>query len=122
MNSRVNVFLLLRPRARSRYRRNVTEWTPRERINALRAALGGRDELRGKLRRMRRTLAIRRDRGELRKRLTRLHAIGLIEVTAKRGDKTLTYRTAEVYHMRDGKITERWTFSDDTEAIKRFFE
>jgi hypothetical protein len=23
--------------------------------------------------------------------------------------------------MRDGKITERWVFSDDTEAIKRFF-
>jgi hypothetical protein len=23
--------------------------------------------------------------------------------------------------MRDGKITERWVFSDDTEAIRRFF-
>ena len=49
------------------------------------------------------------------------HAVGLIEVTARRGDQTLTFRTAEIYHMRDGKIVERWTFSDDTEAIKRFF-
>ena len=49
------------------------------------------------------------------------HAIELGEVTARRGDETLTFRTAEIYHMRDGKITERWAFSDDTEAIKRFF-
>lgn len=49
------------------------------------------------------------------------HAIGLIEVTARRGAETLTFRTAEIYHMRDGMITERWAFSDDTEAIKRFF-
>ena len=49
------------------------------------------------------------------------HAIGLIEVTARRGGETLTFRTAEIYHMRDGKITERWAFSDDTEAITRFF-
>ena len=49
------------------------------------------------------------------------HAIGLIEVTARRGGETLTFRTAEIYHMRDGKIAERWAFSDDTEAIKRFF-
>ena len=49
------------------------------------------------------------------------HTVGLIEVTARRGVKTLTFRTAEIYHMRDGRIAERWTFSDDTEAIKRFF-
>ena len=49
------------------------------------------------------------------------HVIGLIEETARRGDETITFRTAEIYHMRDGKITERWVFSDDTEAIKRFF-
>jgi ketosteroid isomerase-like protein len=37
------------------------------------------------------------------------------------GDQSLTYRTAEILHMKDGKITERWAFSDDTEAINRFF-
>ena len=41
--------------------------------------------------------------------------------TATMGDQSLTYRTAEIYHMRDGKITERWAFSDDTERINRFF-
>lgn len=49
------------------------------------------------------------------------HVIGLIEETARRGGETITFRTAEIYHMRDGQITERWVFSDDTEAIKLFF-
>lgn len=49
------------------------------------------------------------------------HAVQLMNVTAKRGDKTLHYRTAEILHMRDGKITARWAFSDDTQAIIDFF-
>jgi uncharacterized protein len=49
------------------------------------------------------------------------HAIQLVTATAKMGDKQLVYRTAEIYHMKDGKITERWAFSDDTERINRFF-
>jgi len=49
------------------------------------------------------------------------HTVALVTATATRGGKTLTYRVAEIYHMRDGKITERWAFSDDTEAITRFF-
>ena len=49
------------------------------------------------------------------------HAVALLETTFRRGDETLTYRTAEIYHMRDGKISARWAFSDDTEAINRFF-
>ena len=49
------------------------------------------------------------------------HAIQLMNVTARRGGKTLEYRTAEIYHMKDGKITERWAFSDDTAAIVDFF-
>jgi ketosteroid isomerase-like protein len=31
------------------------------------------------------------------------------------------YRTAEIMHFRDGKITARWAFSDDTAAINEFF-
>jgi ketosteroid isomerase-like protein len=50
------------------------------------------------------------------------HAIQLMNVTARRGDKTLNYRTAEILHMRDGKITARWAFSDDTQAIIDFFK
>ena len=49
------------------------------------------------------------------------HAVQLMNVTARRGDKTLAYRTAEIYHMKDGKITARWAFSDDTARIVEFF-
>ena len=49
------------------------------------------------------------------------HAVQLLDVTARRGDKTLEYRTAEIYHMSNGKITARWAFSDDTERIVAFF-
>ena len=49
------------------------------------------------------------------------HAVQLMNVTARRGDKTLEYRTAEIYHMADGKVTARWAFSDDTAAIVEFF-
>ena len=49
------------------------------------------------------------------------HAIALVTATATMGDQSLTYRTAEIYHMKDGKITERWAFSDDTDRINKFF-
>jgi ketosteroid isomerase-like protein len=49
------------------------------------------------------------------------HAIALGTASATRGDRTLTYRTAEIFHIRDGKATERWAFSDDTAAIVAFF-
>jgi len=49
------------------------------------------------------------------------HAIALAETTVTRGGRSLTYRTAEILHVRDGKITERWAFSDDTAAITEFF-
>ena len=49
------------------------------------------------------------------------HAIVLVNATATRGGRTFSYRTAEIYHIRDGRITERWPFSDDTAAIAAFF-
>jgi len=49
------------------------------------------------------------------------HAIALLTATATNGDRSLTYKVAEIYHIRDGKIAARWAFSDDTEAINRFF-
>jgi hypothetical protein len=49
------------------------------------------------------------------------HAVQLMDVTARRDGKTLEYRTAEIYHMKDGKITARWAFSDDTAQIVEFF-
>jgi ketosteroid isomerase-like protein len=49
------------------------------------------------------------------------HTIALVETTATRGDRSLTYRTAEITQVRDGKVTARWAFSDDTAAINEFF-
>ena len=49
------------------------------------------------------------------------HAVQLVTATAHMGGQELVYRTAEIYHIRDGKITERWAFSDDTDRINKFF-
>ena len=49
------------------------------------------------------------------------HVVGLFDATATRGGKTFSYRVAEIYHVRNGKIVERWAFSDDTAAIVAFF-
>ena len=50
------------------------------------------------------------------------HLIALLGVTATRADETFTYRVAEIQHLNDaGEITERWSFSDDTQAIIDFF-
>lgn len=49
------------------------------------------------------------------------HTIALVTATATMGDQSLTYRVAEIYHVRDGKVSARWAFSDDTERINRFF-
>ncbi len=49
------------------------------------------------------------------------HVIALGTAHATHGGQSLTYRTAEIYHVRDGRVTERWAFSDDTQAIADFF-
>ena len=49
------------------------------------------------------------------------HVVALLSATATRGGRSFSYRVAEIYHLRDGKITERWAFSDDTAAIAAFF-
>jgi ketosteroid isomerase-like protein len=49
------------------------------------------------------------------------HVVALVVAHVKADELEITYRTAEVYHVVDGKITERWAMSDDTEAIIRFF-
>lgn len=49
------------------------------------------------------------------------HVVGLVEATVRQGDEEFKYRTAEIAHVKDGKITERWAFSDDTQAIIDFF-
>jgi ketosteroid isomerase-like protein len=50
------------------------------------------------------------------------HTIALLSAHATRGNEKLDYRVAEIYHIRDGKISARWAFSDDTAAINDFFK
>ena len=49
------------------------------------------------------------------------HVVGLVTATVRAGGQQFTYRTAEIAHVKDGKISERWAFSDDTQAINEFF-
>ncbi len=49
------------------------------------------------------------------------HTIALVEASATRGGRTFNYRTAEIMHIKGGKVVERWAFSDDTGAIEAFF-
>ncbi len=49
------------------------------------------------------------------------HVVGLVTATVTAGGQQFTYRTAEIAHVKDGKINERWAFSDDTQAINEFF-
>ena len=49
------------------------------------------------------------------------HIVVLVKAHATRGDQSLDYNTAEIFHVRDGLVTERWAFSDDTAAITEFF-
>jgi ketosteroid isomerase-like protein len=50
------------------------------------------------------------------------HTIALVDAHATRPDgRKLDYRTAEIMHVRDGKVVERWAFSDDTQRIIDFF-
>ncbi len=49
------------------------------------------------------------------------HVVALVKAHAVRGDHTLDYDTAEIFHVRGDRITERWAFSDDTAQIVAFF-
>ncbi len=49
------------------------------------------------------------------------HVVALVNAHAVRAGKTLDYNTAEIFHVTDGKVTERWAFSDDTARITEFF-
>ena len=49
------------------------------------------------------------------------HVVALVNAHAVRDGKTLDYNTAEIFHVKDGKVTERWAFSDDTARINEFF-
>ncbi|HEY4584687.1 MAG TPA: nuclear transport factor 2 family protein [Acidimicrobiia bacterium] len=47
--------------------------------------------------------------------------VGLVTATVGSGPDAFSYRTAEIAWLKDGKVTERRAYSDDTEAINKFF-
>lgn len=49
------------------------------------------------------------------------HVVLLADAEAERGGRHLSYRTAKICHVTDGKVTARWAFSDDTQAIIDLF-
>ena len=49
------------------------------------------------------------------------HTLALINATGKRGNQTFHYQTVEILHIRDGKVTDRWSFANDTQAVRQFF-
>ena len=49
------------------------------------------------------------------------HGVALVVTSGTRGDKTLSARVAQIFHMSDGKLTEFWTFSEDQAALDDFW-
>jgi uncharacterized protein len=49
------------------------------------------------------------------------HVVALTNVIARLQGRTLEYRVARVFHVRDGKVTARWALSDDTQRIAEFY-
>ena len=49
------------------------------------------------------------------------HGVALVTVTGTRGGKTREGRVVHVFHMRDGKMTEFWAFSEDQAQFDEFW-
>ena len=49
------------------------------------------------------------------------HAVALARETASRQGKRLNAREAHVYHVRNGKVTEFWSFAEDQRAEDEFW-
>jgi ketosteroid isomerase-like protein len=49
------------------------------------------------------------------------HAVALTHVTGEREGKTLDDNTVQVFHVKDGKVTEQWLHPGDMEASDAFW-
>ncbi len=49
------------------------------------------------------------------------HGVGLSNVTGSREGKELNIKEIEVYNLKDGKVIEVWTFTDDQQASDEFW-
>lgn len=49
------------------------------------------------------------------------HGVALVTQTATRGGTSIEGPVVQVFHMRDGKMTEFWTFARDQSAVDEFW-
>lgn len=49
------------------------------------------------------------------------HAVGLLQFSAQRGDKTLHERAAHIVHVTEGKLADVWIFFEDQRVVDEFF-
>jgi ketosteroid isomerase-like protein len=49
------------------------------------------------------------------------HAVLLYQVSAKHGDSSISYRYVDIYHFRDGQVSEVWGMADNQVAFDAFY-
>jgi ketosteroid isomerase-like protein len=49
------------------------------------------------------------------------HAVALVTERAIRGDRSLDFNRVVVYHVRDGRIVETWSYDWDPAALDEFW-
>jgi uncharacterized protein len=49
------------------------------------------------------------------------HGVALVTGTARRGGRSITFKAADVMHLRDGRVVEFWTTTTDQYAFDDFF-
>ncbi len=49
------------------------------------------------------------------------HGVGLSNITGSREGKELNMKETEVFNLKDGKVTEVWTFPEDQQASDEFW-
>jgi uncharacterized protein len=49
------------------------------------------------------------------------HAVVLTHATGQREGKTLDDNTVQVFHVKDGKVTEQWLYPGDADATDAFW-
>jgi len=49
------------------------------------------------------------------------HTVILHDTTISKGDRTITGQYVDVYHLKDGKLSEHWHLAVDPKADEEFF-
>lgn len=49
------------------------------------------------------------------------HVAALVTVHAERDDRKVDWKSIDLFHVRDGKLTEHWVYELDQEAVDAFW-